>query len=102
MSDLHGFTTTCCECGEYVIPSANKQHYCHDVCSQRDAIKRAIEHLQRADAVLALASEISPAANDHVECALDYLLEDFPPVAKPAVRETWLEGRLRPKSPVAA
>jgi hypothetical protein len=92
---------TCCECDGHVSPSTNRQEYCHDVCSQRGAIKRAIEHLQRADAVLALALEISPAANDHVECALDELRGDFPPVAEMG-RETWLEGRLRPKAPVAA
>jgi hypothetical protein len=87
----------CVECDGYVSPSTNRQDYCHDVCSQRGAIKRAIKHLQRADELLALASAISPAANDHVECALDYLCADFdwnPPVAKMG-RETWLEGRVR-------
>jgi hypothetical protein len=98
MSEIHGFTTTCVECGEYVISSANKQHYCHDVCSQRGAIKRAIEYLQKADGILANESEPNQAAAASVEDALTDLCNDFdwkPPVAKPSGRETWMEGRAR-------
>jgi hypothetical protein len=86
---------TCCECGEHVISSTNRQAHCHDVCSQRGAIKRAMECLQKADGILANVSDQSQAAAASVEDALAEICNDFGwkmPVSKTTGNGTWNTG----------
>jgi hypothetical protein len=85
----------CTECDGYVIPSINRQAHCHDVCSQRGAIKRAMECLQKADGILANVSEPSQAAAAYVEDALAEICNDFDwkmPVSKTTGNGTWNTG----------